>query len=89
MDGSKKQDVIARLKRVAGQVGGIQHMVEQERYCVDIIMQVSAARAALSKVAKVLLASHLETCVSDAFAAGGKERREKLEELVRLLDAGV
>ena len=54
---------------------------------VDIVMQVSAARAALAKVAKILLASHLETGVTDAFAAGGKDRREKLDELLRLFES--
>jgi DNA-binding FrmR family transcriptional regulator len=81
-----KGDVTARLKRIAGQIGGIQKMVEQDRYCVDIVMQMSAARAALSKVAKILLASHLETCVSDAFAVGGKDRRQKIDELLRLFE---
>jgi DNA-binding FrmR family transcriptional regulator len=50
------------------------------------VMQMSAARAALSKVAKILLASHLETCVSDAFAVGGKDRRQKIDELLRLFE---
>ena len=52
MNRPDKGDVAARLKRIAGQIGGIQKMVEQDRYCVDIVMQVSAARAALAKVAK-------------------------------------
>jgi DNA-binding FrmR family transcriptional regulator len=64
-------------------------MVEQDRYCVDIVMQVSAARAALAKVAKVLIRSHLETCVSDALAVGGRERREKIDELIRLFETDV
>lgn len=86
MDRPDKADLTARLKRIAGQVGGIQRMVEEDRYCVDIVQQVSAARAALAKVSRALLARHLETCVSDAFAIGGRERREKLEELVRLFE---
>jgi DNA-binding FrmR family transcriptional regulator len=86
MNRAGKDDVVARLKRIAGQIGGIQKMVEQDRYCVDVVMQVSAARAALSKVAKLLLTAHLETCVSDAFAVGGKDRREKVDELIRLFE---
>jgi CsoR family transcriptional regulator, copper-sensing transcriptional repressor len=86
MNRPDKADLAARLKRIGGQIGGIERMVEQDRYCVDIVMQVSAARAALSKVAKILLASHLETCVSDALALGGKDRREKMDELLRLFD---
>jgi DNA-binding FrmR family transcriptional regulator len=87
MNRPDKTDLTARLKRIVGQVGGIQRMVEDDRYCVDIVHQVSAARAALAKVAKMLLTGHLETCVSDAFAVGGKERREKLEELIRLFES--
>ena len=87
MNRPDKADLTARLKRIAGQVGGIQRMLEEDRYCVDIVQQVSAARAALAKVSKMLLANHLETCVSDAFAIGGKERREKLEELIRLFES--
>jgi DNA-binding FrmR family transcriptional regulator len=87
MNRPDKGDVAARLKRIAGQVGGIQKMVEQDRYCVDIVMQVSAARAALAKVARMLVTSHLETCVTDAFAVGGKDRREKIDELIRLFES--
>lgn len=87
MNPPDKGDIGARLKRIAGQIGGIQRMVDQDRYCVDIVTQVSAARAALAKVARILLASHLETCVTDAFAAGGKDRREKVDELLRLFES--
>jgi DNA-binding FrmR family transcriptional regulator len=82
-----KADLTARLKRIAGQVGGIQRMLDEDRYCIDILQQVSAARAALAKVAKILLSDHLETCVTDAFATGGKDRREKIDELVRLFES--
>jgi len=66
MNRAGKDDLAARLKRIAGQVGGIQHMVEDDRYCIDIVLQVSAARAALAKVAQILLASHLETAPAPA-----------------------
>ena len=89
MNRPDQSDVGARLKRIAGQIGGIQRMVEQDRYCVDVVMQVSAARAALAKVAKILLTSHLETCVTDALAIGGKDRREKIDELIRLFETGL
>jgi DNA-binding FrmR family transcriptional regulator len=82
-----KGDLTARLKRIAGQVGGIQRMVDEDRYCIDIVQQVSAARAALAKVAKVLLAGHLETCVTEAFEVGGKDRQEKIDELIRLFES--
>jgi CsoR family transcriptional regulator, copper-sensing transcriptional repressor len=81
-----EDELIARLKRIAGQVGGIRRMVEEERYCVDVVMQISAVRAALLKVGKLLLSSHLETCVSDALAKDGRERRQKIDELLRLFE---
>jgi DNA-binding FrmR family transcriptional regulator len=87
MDRPGKHELAARLRRIAGQVGGIQRMIEEDRYCIDIVTQVSAARAALSRVARMLLASHLETCVADAVAAGGRERRDKIEELIRVLES--
>jgi DNA-binding FrmR family transcriptional regulator len=86
MTPNTKDDVAARLKRIAGQIAGIHRMVEEDRYCIDVAMQLSAARAALAKVAKMVLASHIETCVVEASVASGKERREKIEELVRLFE---
>jgi len=77
----KQLDV--RLRRIAGQVAGIQRMVEEDRYCVDVLLQIAAARAALEQVGKRLLAAHVETCVADAFASGSaRERRRKLDELL-------
>ena len=61
MSPDTKEKVEARLKRVAGQMSGIQKMVEDDRYCVDVLMQISAARAALAKVSKMLLESHIQT----------------------------
>jgi DNA-binding FrmR family transcriptional regulator len=66
-----------RLRRIAGQVGGIQRMVEQDRYCVDVLLQVAAVRAALDQVGKLLLGAHVETCVAEAFASGSAEERER------------
>jgi DNA-binding FrmR family transcriptional regulator len=72
-----------RIKRIAGQVAGIERMIQQDRYCVDVLLQVSAVRAALDQVGKLILGSHIETCVADAFRSGGaRERREKLDELM-------
>jgi DNA-binding FrmR family transcriptional regulator len=72
-----------RVRRIAGQIGGIERMIEEDRYCVDILLQVAAARAALDGLGKQLLSSHVETCVSDALASGRKrERREKIDELM-------
>ena len=75
--------VEGRLKRIAGQVAGIQRMVDEDRYCVDVLHQVAAVRAALDGVGKVILRSHVETCVSDALVSGrAKERNEKIEEIM-------
>jgi DNA-binding FrmR family transcriptional regulator len=72
-----------RLARIAGQVGGIQRMVEDDRYCVDVLLQVAAVRAALDRVGKLVLTGHVETCVADAFASGSaRERRKKMDELL-------
>lgn len=72
-----------RLARIAGQVAGIQRMVEDDRYCVDVLLQVAAVRAALDRVGKLVLTSHVETCVADAFASGSaRERRKKMDELL-------
>jgi DNA-binding FrmR family transcriptional regulator len=71
------------LKRIAGQVAGIQRMIDQDRYCVDVLNQVAAVRAALDGVGKLLLGAHVETCVVDAFASGNaRERRKKTDELL-------
>ncbi|MBX2800493.1 MAG: metal-sensitive transcriptional regulator [Myxococcales bacterium] len=82
-----KTNVEARLARVAGQVAGIQRMVADDRYCVDLLQQISAVRAALGKVSNLVLESHLHTCVSDAFHSDDAADREaKIAELVRVFD---
>lgn len=90
MDDETKSALEARLMRVAGQVSGIHRMVEQDRYCVDVLMQISAARAALGKISKILLESHIHTCVKDAFESHDPDdRAAKIEELVRVFDKNV
>lgn len=87
MNAETKSKVEARLKRVSGQVAGVQRMVEDDRYCVDVLMQISAARAALAKVSKILLESHIQTCVTDAFESDDDaDRAEKIAELIRVFD---
>lgn len=83
-----KQDVQSRLRRIEGQVRGISAMVEEDRYCIDVLTQVSAAKAALDRVALILLADHTEHCVAEAIQAGrgGAKVRElngAVERLVR------
>ena len=70
MSDETKTNVEARLKKIHGQVGGIQRMVGQDRYCVDVLLQIAAVRAALERVGQIVLRSHVETCVVEAFASG-------------------
>lgn len=77
--------VVKRLRRIEGQVRGIISMVEDDRYCVDILHQLSAVRAALGKVENEILKNHAATCVEEAIASGGPaEQRRKFDELVEL-----
>jgi len=74
------EDLLKRLRRIEGQVRGLQQMVEDGRYCIDILTQISAATKALQSVAMGLLDDHLRHCVADAVAAGGPEADKKLNE---------
>lgn len=83
MHAATRQVVTARLKRVEGQVSGLLRMVDDDRYCVDVLTQVSAVRAALHKVEELILRDHVGHCVAEAFASGDvAEQRHKVEELV-------
>ena len=75
-----KDLVQKRLRRIEGQVRGLQRMVDEDRYCIDILEQVSAATRALQSVALELLNDHMTHCVSDAVKAGGEEATAKLDE---------
>lgn len=78
-----REQVLGRLKRISGQIGGIQRMVEEDRYCVDVLLQVAAAEAALDRVGHLVLASHVDTCVSSALESGSpRERKKKMDELL-------
>jgi DNA-binding FrmR family transcriptional regulator len=75
-----KDDYLKRLRRVEGQIRGLQRMVDEEVYCIDVLTQVSAATKALETVALGLLDDHLAHCVVDAARAGGPEAEVKLKE---------
>jgi len=80
-----REQVRARLRRVAGQVAALERMVEDDRYCVDVLLQVAAARAALDGVGKLILRGHVETCVADALVSGrAKNRKQKLDEIMEV-----
>jgi len=82
-----KPKLLNRLKRVEGQVRGVARMVEEDRYCIDILTQVQAVRAALARVETELLKDHLGHCIEGAIVSGDKEeQRRKAAELVELLE---
>ena len=86
MHDAAKQSVAARLKRIEGQVRGVLRMVEQDRYCVEVLTLVSAVRAALHKVEEQILRDHVSHCVAGAFVSGNPvEQRHKVEELVNTI----
>lgn len=77
------KDLINRLSRIEGQVRGIKNMVEEERYCVDILTQVSAVQSALNSFNKKLLASHIHSCVVDDIKNGRAEAVDELCETIQ------
>jgi CsoR family transcriptional regulator, copper-sensing transcriptional repressor len=78
--------LLARLSRIEGQIRGLTAMVNEGRYCLDIVTQIRAARAALARVEQVMLATHMSHCVERAMASDDpKEQRKKMAELMELL----
>ena len=77
-------DLLARLNRAEGQLRGLQKMIGERAYCIDILQQVSAVRRALDRLALILIRDHLETCVTDAMAA--RRSGDKVRELIDTLD---
>ena len=75
-----KEAIGKRLRRIEGQVRGLQRMVEEDRYCIDILEQISAATRALQSVALQLLEAHMGHCVAEAVKSGGDEATDKLSE---------
>ena len=73
-----KDDLVKRLRRIEGQVRGLQRMVDDEQYCIDVVTQVASVTKALQSVAVRLLDEHIRHCVSDA--ASGNEREQKIAE---------
>jgi len=81
-----RRAVSLRLKRIEGQVSGLLRMVEGDRYCVDVLIQINAVRAALHKVEQQILKDHVSHCVAGAFASGNPiEQQHKVEELVETI----
>jgi CsoR family transcriptional regulator, copper-sensing transcriptional repressor len=80
-----KDDLLARLRRVEGQIRGIQRMVDDDRYCIDILTQIAAVGNALKKVAVALLDDHIRHCVADGRASAG-DRETKIAEASAAID---
>ena len=80
-----KEDLLKRLRKVSGQVGGLERMVDEERYCIDILTQVSAVQAALDKVAVALLDDHARHCVVGATEANREAKTEEMMDAVARL----
>ncbi|QDP94708.1 metal-sensitive transcriptional regulator [Microlunatus elymi] len=80
LSNNHKDDYLKRLRRIEGQARGLQRMIEDEKYCIDILTQVSAMTSALQSVALGLLDDHLDHCVTEAVQSGGDEANEKLKE---------
>ena len=83
---TRRASSLKRLSRIEGQIRGLQKMIEEDRYCVDILVQIKAVTAALKKVEGELLKDHADHCVAKAMASNDREdREEKVAELIDLL----
>lgn len=79
-----KEALVKRLKRIEGQVKGVQKMVEDERYCVDILTQISAIRSAINKVGTIILENHMKGCVAESIKDGSSD--EMINELMNTIN---
>ncbi len=87
MERENKPRLLNRLNRIEGQVRGIARMVDEDRYCIDILTQLQAVRAALAKVETEMLRDHLGHCIEGAIVSGDRdEQRQKASELIQLLE---
>lgn len=78
-----KAKALGRLRRIEGQVQGLQRMIGADAYCVDVLLQISAVQGALEQVQKLVLGQHIESCVADAFRSGSRgDRQKKIDELL-------
>ena len=86
MQKETKAAVLKRLSRIEGQVGGLFRMVEEDRYCIDVVTQISAVRAALRRAEEEILRDHVSHCVEHAITSGDKrDQRKKISEIMDVL----
>lgn len=87
MSATDGSNIVNRLRRIEGQVRGIAQMIEDDRYCIDVLQQVQAVKSALGRAESEILKRHAASCVSEAIASGdADEQRRKFEELVDLFE---
>jgi len=79
------QDALRRLRNIEGQIRGLGRMVQDDQYCIDILTQISAARAALNKVGMKILRRHIDTCVTESIRNGGERKTEMVDELMTII----
>ena len=84
-DEKEKRDLMNRLKRIEGQVRGLQRMLDEDAWCPDILTQASAVNSAMNSFCKTLLASHLRTCVTEDIRAGHEETMDELMDTLQRL----
>lgn len=85
IDPETKVKALGRLRRIEGQVQGIQRMVEEEKDCVDVLLQLTAVEGAVEQVQRLLLGRHIESCVADAIRSGSaRDRQKKVDELLEV-----
>lgn len=86
LDPQQQQALVTRLNRIEGQVRGIRRMVQEPRLCVEILQQLAAAEAALSRISLAVVRHHVEHCVPEGVSKGEPERSQRLSELVDIFD---
>lgn len=84
-DAEKKEDILKRLRRIEGQVKGIQKMIEEEKYCGDILTQISAVRAAVNKVGTLVLKNHSMTCIENLVSS--EDKNQAMNDLAKTLQS--
>ena len=85
IDDETRGKALGRLRRIEGQVQGIQRMVEEDKYCLDILLQLTAVQGAVEQVQRLLLGRHIESCVADAVHSGStRDRQKKMDELLEV-----
>jgi len=88
MSSEFKRKLVARLHRIAGQVEGVARMIEGDRYCVDVLLQIASAQAALGQAGALVLRSHVDTCVTEAMTHGtAAQRKKKIDELMAVFSS--